>query len=79
MGVVSINAGKTLGSDDLWQALIDGVQAECPEWSVIFIAECDGQLKHMEPPAIDDHTVFRHWPGLGSFPMAVIIRSRLSA
>ena len=74
---VAVNAGKTLGTCDAWQALIDGVQTECPDWSVIFVSECDGELRHTESPATSCHTVYRHWPGAGSFPMAVVIRSRI--
>ena len=68
---------RPLGSCDAWQAMIEGIHSECPDWSVIFVPECDGELRERECGATSHHTILRHWPGMGSLPMAVIIRSRI--
>ena len=55
---VSANAGKTLGSCDAWQAMIDGVHSECLDWSVIFVPECDGDCRQRDCEATSPHTFF---------------------
>ena len=45
-----------------------------PGWTVVFISEVDKSLvSSFESCFVDGHKVFRHWPGAGSFAMAIII------
>ena len=49
-----------------------------PDWSLIFISECDKTLSsdfrmHSE----GGHRIFRHWPGPGSLPMCFIVHKNI--
>ena len=65
--------GRTAGTQPGLQAVLGVVTAAAPWWSVIFLTEADafqdGRAGHH-----DVHHTYRHYPGIGSWAMAFLIR-----
>lgn len=73
---MSINAGKVLGDQAAWEMVIQDVEDRCADWAAIFILECDGWLDGRDCEFRLQHDIIRHWPGHGSYAMAVIINRK---
>jgi hypothetical protein len=80
--VLSINAGGRFNSMQQRHSLVSTIDDIAPRWGVAMVQEADAQLAsrlsdntlqaHEDAPY---HTL-RWWPGVGSFPLAIIIHKR---
>ena len=79
--ILSTNAGGKLASEDDQAAFMSSVEKDHPGWQIIYIAEVDARLASFDTSALKfggRYLYRRHWPGPGSFAMAVVIRSSLA-
>ena len=79
--ILCTNAGGKLAAVDDQAAFMSSVEKDHPGWQMIFIAEVDGCLASFDCSAIRFGRRFfyhRHWPGPGSYAMAIVIRSTLA-
>ena len=79
--MISTNAGGKLAHIDDQAAFMSAIERDHPLWQIVFIAEVDGRLAHADCSALSfggRFTYTRHWPGPGSFAMAVITRATVS-
>ena len=75
--VVSWNAGKSLGDEVAWSMLFQLLDEFIAEWDIVFVPECDGHLGDRDICMEEPYLAYRHWPGAGSFPMAVVSHHRI--
>ena len=79
--ILSTNAGGKLASGDDHAAFMSSVKKDHPGWQIVYIAEADARLASFDTLAskFGGRSIYRrHWPGPGSFAMAVVIRSSLA-
>ena len=78
MNLVSWNVACKSSSEDGLQACIDVASAAYPDWSVLFLSECDAIASSSHFIKHSRHRVIRHWPGDGSHAMCFVLRDSLS-
>ena len=79
--VIFTNAGCKLAHIDDQAAFMSAVERDHPLWQIVFISEVDGHKADADVSALSfggRFTYTRHWPGPGSFAMAVITRATVS-
>ena len=74
MTLLSFNAGGSLNCTEALHSFVVQVSIKYPDWVVCCVQELDFvQSSSKEFELVDGHKVFRHWPGVGSRPMCMII------
>ena len=74
---VSINAARKMGDQNSLYAMINEIEHQIDVWDIVFICEYDGVTSERDISWVEDHYMYRHWPGPGSFSMAFIVHKRL--
>jgi hypothetical protein len=71
--VAAINCGRTCREPQSQAAILQAVDMQCPDWTVIFLCEVDAVRGSCSADYNGSHTFERHWPGPGSLPLAIYI------
>ena len=73
--MAALNCGKSAGTAAGFESIIGLVGMHLPSWDMAFFAELDvfGDDHHVDLQG--EHLIRRHYPGLGSWAMAFVIRN----
>ena len=79
LNIVSHNTAGACGTSDSLASLIYNITTLDPSWDVIVFQEVDHFLDERLAFDLSDwfsHSVTRHWPGVNSFALAIIVHAR---
>ena len=77
MKVVALNCGRTAGSDAGIVSILGLMNQHVPNWDVAFLAELDVHGDGHRIGLQCEHSIRRHYPGLGSLAMATVIHQSI--
>ena len=75
---MSLNVGKALVDDGACDAILNTAGNIDSDWAVLFLAECDPQLKSNHQLNFGRHFSKRFWDGPGSYAFCIVIRNSMT-
>ena len=75
--MAALDGGKSTGSAASLDAVMDVVSKHIPSWDIAYLCEVDAFGYEHELFSSSAHSVHRHYPGLGSWAMALVVHQRI--